>query len=298
MVTAPNPGTALTDYLSARRAEVDAQLRTSGAVLFRGFPVRSAEDFQAAVRTFAPELLGYTYRSTPRSEESPGVYTSTEYPPAEEIPQHNENSYAHAWPGEVWFFCERAAARGGETPLADSRRVLDRLAPDLVARFADRGVMYVRNYRVGMDLPWEEVFQTSDRAAVAEFCDAAGIEYAWDGDDLRTSQVRPAVAEHPATGERVWFNQAHLFHPSALKKDVRDMLVELYGEDGLPRNARFGDGTAIPEADLAAIRAAYRAELVAAPWQQGDVLVVDNLLTSHGRRPFTPPRKVLVAMTG
>jgi alpha-ketoglutarate-dependent taurine dioxygenase len=33
-------------------------------------------------------------------------------------------------------------------------------------------------------------------------------------------------------------------------------------------------------------------------WNTGDLLVIDNVLVGHGRRPFTGSRRVLVAMTG
>jgi alpha-ketoglutarate-dependent taurine dioxygenase len=295
--TAPAPGADLAAYLRSAEGEVEKVLQASGAVLFRGFAVASAADFQRVVTAMSPVLLPYTYRSTPRTEEATGVYTSTEYPPDQEIPMHNENSYAHAWPLKLWFFCPQPARAGGATPLADSRRVAERLDPVLVQRFADRGVQYIRNYRAGMDLPWQEVFQTSNRGQVEQFCRGAGIEFEWHGDELRTCQTLPATARHPVTGETVWFNQAHLFHPSALDEDSRAALLALFGEAGLPRDARYGDSSLIAEEDLAAIRAAYQDEMVDVNWQQGDVLLIDNMLAAHGRRPYTPPRKVLVAMT-
>ncbi len=36
--------------------------------------------------------------------------------------------------------------------------------------------------------------------------------------------------------------------------------------------------------------------MVAPPWQEGDILLIDNMLAAHARSPFTGPRKVLVAM--
>ena len=113
---------------------------------------------------------------------------------------------------------------------------------------------------------------------------------------MRTKAVAQAVARHPETGETAWFNQAHLFHVSSIDPSIRKILMAKFKEEGLPRNSYYGDGTPIEDAVLDEIRAAYTKAEVAFPWQPGDVLMIDNMLVSHGRRPFKGPRKTLVAM--
>ncbi|WP_254896579.1 TauD/TfdA family dioxygenase, partial [Amycolatopsis sp. Hca4] len=87
-------------------------------------------------------------RSTPRSNVAGNIYTSTEYPPAESIPMHNENSYSASWPARLFFLCDTAAETGGATPIADSRAVYRLLPEDLRERFAG-GVTYTRAFREG-----------------------------------------------------------------------------------------------------------------------------------------------------
>ena len=158
--------------------------------------------------------------------------------------------------------------------------------------------MYIRNYSEEADLPWTEVFQTDDRARVEEFCREAGIEFTWkDGNRLRTRQTCQAVARHPANGKMLWFNQAHLFHVSSLDPETRQAMVSLFGEDGLPRDARFGDGDEIPLEDLEEIRKAYHAEQILFPWEEGDVLLLDNMAVTHGRTPYRGERKIRVGMS-
>lgn len=300
VVEARTAGLDLGAWLRANQETVDGHLHAAGAVVFRNFKVASAADFAGVAGGDGDErLLDYVYGSTPRTRESAGVYTSTEYPPEETIPQHNEMAYARDWPLRLWFFCQTNAESGGETPLADSRRVLRRIPSSVRQRFERDGIMYVRNYGGGVDLPWQQVFETDDRATVVRFCEANEIDLEWLPDGgLRTRQVCQAVAEHPSTHEVVWFNQAHLFHPSGLPAAVREHLLTSFGPEQLPRNALYGDGSVIEDGALTEIRAAYEPETVATPWRTGDVMLVDNLLMSHGRNPYRGARKVLVAMSG
>jgi alpha-ketoglutarate-dependent taurine dioxygenase len=286
--------------VSNNLATLNDLLLRHGGVLFRGFQVGRVEDFESLVREMSGgELMEYKYRSTPRTEVSGRIYTSTEYPPDQWIPQHNEMSYSREWPLRIAFLCVQAAERGGETPLSDSRRMFDRLSPAVRDRFAEKGVMYVRNYSPGLDMHWQDVFGTSDRATVEGFCRQAGIDLEWKADGgLRTRQVCQGIARHPVTGERLWFNQAHLFHVSNLDPAVRAALVAERGEENLPRNTCYGDGSSIPDAVLDEIREAYRQEMRSFAWHNGDLVLLDNMLVAHGRAPFSGPRRVLVGMAG
>lgn len=290
-------GVDLTAWAASCGEEIEARLQAHGGLLFRGFEVGGVETFERFMRITSGALLEYTYGSTPRTSVGGGVYTSTEYPAHLPIPLHNEMSYSRSWPARVGFYCRRPAERGGETPIADSRRVLALISPPVREAFASRGVMYVRNYGEGLDLNWEQVFKTESRAEVEEFCRRAGIEFEWKGGGrLRTKQVCQALTRHPRTDEEVWFNQAHLFHVSALEADVRERLLSQFKEEDLPRNAYYGDGVPIDEAALAEVRAAYAGASVKFDWAEDDILLLDNVLAAHGREPYGGARSILVGM--
>jgi alpha-ketoglutarate-dependent taurine dioxygenase len=287
----------LITWAEHNRALIEAQLLKHGAILFRGFEIDSVSKFEQFTRAISPQLLDYRERAAPRLEVGNNIYTSTEYPPDQRIPLHHEMSYSHNWPMKLWFYCVQPAEQGGATPIADDQLVFQRLSPRIKETFMRKGVMYTRNYGDGFDLPWQDVFQTTDKAAVEMYCRQAHTEFEWkDGNRLRTRQVRQVLATHPKTGATVWFNHAHMFHVSNLEPAARAALITEFTEEYLPRNAYYGDGSVIEDSILEEIRETYRRSAVSFEWQKKDVLMLDNILASHGRDRFAGARKILVAM--
>ncbi|WP_322617597.1 TauD/TfdA family dioxygenase [Pseudomonas sp. BIC9C] len=291
------PGQSIHDLEVSICDMLDQALTTVGGILLRGFTVPTPIDFKHFAASFGAPLASYEFGSTPRSKVFAGVYSSTEYPAHQFIPLHNEQAYTRPWPSRIWFHCIKASETGGETPIADSRLIYQRMPAEIRELFASRELLYVRNYSGALDLPWQKVFNTEDRAQVERYCQDNDIEWEWKADgELRTRQRCAAVLQHPETGEWVWFNQAHLFHVSAIEPSVRASLLAAVGEEDLPRHVYFGDGSAIPHAVLDTVREVYRQTSISFPWQPGDILMLDNRLVAHGRNPYTGDRKVIVAM--
>jgi alpha-ketoglutarate-dependent taurine dioxygenase len=290
-------GVDLIDWASRNREFIETQLLKHGGLLFRKFAISDIDQFETFVQTVVGELLQYRERSSPRSQISGNIYTSTDHPADQSIFLHNENSYSHTWPTKICFYAVVAAQQGGETPIADCRRVFERIAPKIRERFIQKKVMYVRNFGNGLGLPWQTVFQTNDKAAVVDYCHKAGIQVEWKQDDhLRTRRIGRVAIQHPRTGEMSWFNHATFFHVSTLPLPLRDMLQATFSSDELPTNTFYGDGTPIEPDVLDELRAIYQEETVMFPWQPCDILMLDNMLVAHGRSPFVGPRKVAVAM--
>jgi alpha-ketoglutarate-dependent taurine dioxygenase len=292
----PDVGTSLDWFVERNRPAVVGLVAAEGRVLFRGFALAGSTGFRRTMGAVSERFVDYVYGSTPRTPVANDVYTSTEYPAEQFIPLHNEMAYSRRWPMRIWFACVRPAEQGGETPLAASASVLAALDPALVRLFEERKVRYTRRYGPELDLSWQRTFGTDERGEADRICRSRGIEAAWLPDGtLVTTQVCAAVARHPVTAERLWFNQAHLFHRSSLGAELAALLERRHG--GLPRDATFGDGSPIPEALLAEIKSAYRENEQCFGWQAGDVLLLDNMRWAHGRRPFQGRRRVLVGMT-
>ncbi|GAC1447381.1 MAG: TauD/TfdA family dioxygenase [Vulcanimicrobiaceae bacterium] len=273
-----------------------------GAMLFSGLGTDSAELFAVLSSIFFEQQLEYVGGDSPRTRLSDRVYTSTEYPAQYAISLHNELSYANKWPAQLMFCCTIPAEGGGETPIADSRAILRELDPAIRDEFVRRGLRYLRNLHGGdgFGRSWQQTFETEERAAVERYCAETSTDFEWKADGgLRLIQTRPATATHPRTGDVVWFNQADQYHPSNRPKALHESLVRLYGDDPseLPTYVTFADGGTIATEMLDAVRQTVAALTVASPWQRGDALWIDNMLTCHGRTAYRGKRQVLVSMS-
>ena len=284
-------GLDLSQWVQNNRGEVEALLLKHGALLFRGFKIKTAADFQQFAEVYSEgKLLKYVDRTSPRTAVEQNVYTSTVYPAEYPIPLHHELTYGIEYPLKVYFCCTKVAEVGGETPIADGRKVYQQLDPEIRDRLIQKKWMLVRNYNDGLGLPWQEVFQTEDKAKVEAYCREKSIEFSWkDNSRLQTRQIREAVRYHPQTGEPMWFNHAAFFHYTNLFAEFK--------EDELPYNTYYGDGSAIDPAAIAHINQAYEREKVIFPWKSGDILLLDNMSVAHGRQSYQGERQVLLAMS-
>jgi alpha-ketoglutarate-dependent taurine dioxygenase len=270
-----------------QKDELREILSRQGALLLRGFAAPKISRFADFCSEFSGAALrNYRGGASPRRRIADGVYTSTEYAETLDLSLHNEMSYTYRWPSYLFFMCVVAPHKGGETPVADSRALLRQIGPDVVAEFSQKQIMYVRRLSADRNdrFSWRQAFETDGRRAVEEYCRRGAVRFRWrPNDDLELIEIRPATTTHPVTGEEVWFNQAAAFHSG--------------GNTTARLDAFFGDGSQISEAALIKIRSAMVDETVMFQWHAGDILVLDNLLSAHGRRPFSGPRTILLAMT-
>lgn len=286
----------LAAWAAANKPYLETELLKVGAILFRGFNISAPAEFDRFVSSICSSLFNENGEH-PRESMGGNIYTPVFYAPDKKLLWHNENSFNAQWPMKIWFYCHKPAAKGGETTIADSRLVFQRLSPAIRDRFLEKKVMYVRNYREGLGLDWETVFQTRDPQEVERQCRAAGFDFEWTTDGhLRTTCVRPAAARHPQTGEMVWFNQAQHWHPAVLDDSTRESLKTLFDERDLPRNCHYGDGSLIEDSVMHEICSVYQDLEVAFPWRAGDIMMLDNMLVAHARNPFVGERKLCVAL--
>lgn len=300
------------DLVRTNQSFFKEKLAKYGGILFRGFPLETAEDFALFIRHLGTgNFVDYIGGDSPRNKIYEGVYTSTEAPPSFKIPLHNELSFVKHYPKHIYFFCEIAPQAKGETIIADARKIYEAIDPGVKERFVKKGVRYTSCYFYKNHMmqwltknshkSWIQVFETESRSEVEKKCREHEFEFQWAKNDwLQISQVRPAVIHHPESGEKVWFNQAHLY-------DFNPKLLGTWNYLGTKlfycrkhtklHQVSYADRSPIPKADLYHVMDVLDANTIAFPWQKGDLLVLDNVLAMHGRAIFEGKRRILAAMT-
>ena len=298
-------------WVRDQQDELDKLLLKAGAVVLRDFAFRSTADFARAIDHYPTVASGYTAGSTPRSTISGKVMEATRVPADLKIPLHQEMTYLPHHPAKLAFFCNQPPATGGFTTLGNARHVLG-LAPfELRQEIEHRGVRYVRNFRspdFEIDDPqfranhrsWIEAFGTDDRRQIEADCGAMGLEWEWlpDG-SLSVAHTARGLIEHPVTGETIWFNQIHMqtVNRKLYTDEVLRSMDTIYGGGrARPYVTTFGDGGILPGDQVEDLLSTIERLEIVFPWQKGDILLIDNLQSYHGRTPFTGERDIQVAL--
>jgi alpha-ketoglutarate-dependent taurine dioxygenase len=286
-------------WAAEHAGELRAVVAEHGCVMVRGLGLPDVAGASAVFQRLATGLMTEREAFAARQKHPGGVYSSSKWPPNQQMCMHHELSYALEFPGLMLFACLTAPLSGGATAVADAPSVLRALPAELVQRFEREGWLLTRNYNEDIGASVADAFGTDDRGAVESYCRANAIEFEWQPDGgLRTRQLRSAVVHHPVSGERCWFNQVTFLNERTIDPEVREYLVDIYGADGLPFNTRFGNGDPVGEDVVQLLNDVYEAHTAREPWQAGDLMLVDNVRTAHSREPYQGPREVLVAMAG
>ncbi len=292
--------TALNEYLAANPSEIQQRLRQHGAILFRGFELNGAQDFHNCSRNLGATPFGYVGGDSPRARVVADVFTSTEYPASEVISLHNEMSYLPTWPARLFFYSLIPARVGGQTSLAIGGDVLRALPEEIVRKFREQKINYIRNFqpKIPFGKSWQATYQTHDRAQVERIAAEQGSICSWSRDGmLRVSTRCEPLTTHPQTGKEAWFNQADQWHSSALNPAMRSMFEKMVGKGNLPHECEYGDGEPIEEEALAEIRRVLDRNKLLFDWQRNDLLMLDNVLMMHGRESFKGERKTLAYLS-
>lgn len=282
------------EWFHEHSASINSLLLKYGAVLLRGFEIGSPQGFDLHFRALGGDPIDYKNRTSPRNEVVGNIYTSTTHPKDQVIHMHTENSYSNVYNRIIAFFCLIPSAVGGETPIADERKLLKFLSEETKQKFREKGVKYLRNTVPGVGLDWRTIYQTDDVEVVNKKLREEGVEFKWvDKDHLRVQTILPAFQNHPILNEEMWFNHMYFGHKSLFDPIV----AEFFGDENLPFVTSFGDGSEIDDATIQEFKDFYAQHSIVFKWEKDDFLLLDNMMFSHGRNPFEGERKILTAMS-
>jgi alpha-ketoglutarate-dependent taurine dioxygenase len=232
-------------FLRNNRQWVSNRIEEHGAIMFRGFDIKTASDVEETIRSYNP-YLNNEYRGTsPRNtiDDTKFVFSAAEVPSSWPIAQHIEMSFLPSPPRQLYFSALQAPTTvGGETALADFRKVYNDLPHKLRNKLAAKKLRYRRTHKMYVDVN-EDISTTHDVAALQTWPALFGgitnkrvvermaleenpnATVRWEGttssdnennNNNNTTFVSEFTAEafrvHPETGEMVWFNHANVFH--------------------------------------------------------------------------------------
>ncbi len=314
------------DALKNLIADTRSQLSENGTCRYRGFDFSGPEDVEEAITAISPHLETEYMGTSPRVMISKCLFTASELPGHYPIPQHCEMSFIKNPPRYLFFWCRRAPKKdSGETPTTDMRAVARDLPKHISNTFKERGLKVIRNYAASDGpkdafqlKPWDEIFKTRDKKQVEAICIEQGFEPSWgEHNRLRLTSYQDAFRKHPETAEEVWFNHAQVFHRDgpqieydhimrfrpSLKTIGTALLLRMMtawkkaqvAPEQLAMHMTFRDGGEIPSSYIQHVSDAIWKNQRIVPWQQNDLLVIDNQIASHGRLPYNSPRSIAVA---
>jgi len=272
------------------------KLALHGALLFRGLPIGNSEDFSNFAHAFGYEPHEVIGSIANRPLLAPNVSLASEAPKEVLIYNHNELPRLPHSPAYIFFFGKEIAKIGGETSISSSLELFARAQqeiPEFIEELVSKGVLSTITYKVGKQFEGgttlREAFgkgiedhddEITQRRKIEEQIKRYGrgkhTTWQWIDDGLIVTHRLSAIRTQPKTNLPTLFTGLAAYYKSAqLQNDVKRRVTQMYG-----------DGTPIPDHFLAHLAQITDHIRVLHKWEQGDVLVFDNIIAQHGREPW------------
>ncbi len=304
------------------------QLDTYGAILFRGFEIEDAKQFQKVLELLNVQLESfYHFGSAHRVRITDKVFTSSEAPPDKIIAPHNELNMVPVRPGVLAFFCQVQPDLYGETPIINTEKLFYSLSPSLqhkISTFPQRFVRYVPNHLL------ETVFEGLSQQEISQLLQEQGFDFQWEKDGSVSFECSYIpLFSHPRTNRlcfclsivdclvsREWYQKLGQRYSLGQKFYYNWLPAKLYKgfQQGSTTAATVVDGSqkrtstlntyfvngdnqyaTMTEAEAKELGKAEWNNAAIFQWKQGDILVIDNLQVAHSRLNTTLKRKILTA---
>lgn len=286
-------------WISENIKTLTKELHSTGAILFRGFPVSDAQSYDKFFSAFGFDMFTYqeSLSNAVRINFTEKVFTANEAPKEAEIYLHNEMAQTPIFPTIISLFCEAAADQGGATSLCRSDWIYKEMYkshPEETAKLESLGVKYT-THMPAQDSPesaqgrgWKSTLGVENKAQAETKLRDLGYTWEWHDDESLSAQTAALKAIRSLEdGRKIFFNQ---------------LIAAYQGWKGVKENPNsalvYGDESGISREYLNTMVDIARDFTFDIQWQDGDVAVVYNYLAMHGRKPYSGSRKrkVLVAL--
>jgi alpha-ketoglutarate-dependent taurine dioxygenase len=289
------------DWTEEHRPILDRLIEEHGVIVLRGFPLQTSADFGKIGAPFPIFDGNYQGGAAARRSLDKGIYEATQRTGDQTIYIHQEMFYVRDYPPRIAFFARTVAEHGGETIIADMAKMTRNLPAPIRRKLEQHGVLVIRNFaaptssnvetRLMDRRGWDFAFYTDSREEVDQVCRHRGMESHWHDDGSLTVFSRlPAFVVHPTTGQEFYRTALHTNARTKADMANNEEAKQLLASQKIPSAMVLGNGEPLsPEEELALAEVADDATIYW-KWQQGDVMILDNLQIGHGRNPFVGER--------
>lgn len=309
---------AMLNFIKDNQHTYASLLSQHGAILLRNFDIDTPERFRKVLDTMQVSVSdNYPLGLSPRKKISSGIFNSTEIAGMFSLNPHNEMAYLKTRPSLIAFYCSVAPAIYGETPIYDTAYAFSQLSEKAQSCLVKGKFKYTHIYKkelpvlsLKFERTWPDIFSTTDQSVVSQYLEECGYEYHWSKSGTLTYHtVVPPVIRHSETGVNClnlqlphWYA---IYRGFQILKQRQSRWVRLpimliahlrYVLGQMATYFSFADGKPIGLALVREIYNALQASQVIFPWQQNDLLILDNRSVAHGRMNVIQPRRILVAL--
>jgi alpha-ketoglutarate-dependent taurine dioxygenase len=266
--------------------------RHGGAILFRGLPLKTPDDYSKVAHAFGFRHHIEVGRPPLRTVLAPNVKTANEGPPELPIWPHNEYGWSTINPAWLTFSALKIPLEGGSTPITSSIYIahkLSKLAPAFLSELLTKGAKYTYRYTVNTLVSntgtsirgayGEHVTDDDDEETARQKVETEirrhSERFEWHEDgSLSVTHVVPAIRIHSATGATVFFG--NLTSAWGRSRHHGATRPPFQGDDGSYHPPpQFGDGTPMKVEDLDLLLDIAEQGAVDVEWQQGDLVLLD-----------------------
>ncbi|KAK1637922.1 hypothetical protein BDP81DRAFT_480761 [Colletotrichum phormii] len=260
-------------------------------------PIHGAEDFGKFAHAFGYKLHEIIGIVVDRPLLAPKVAPANESPKEVLIYNHNESPQVPHAPEYVFFYNHKALSKGGESPISSSLELFHRAKneiPESIQELTGEGILSRVTYKFDKQYTGGSTLQqacgkdflegdsvatkrTKIEAQIARYGRGKHTTWEWIDDGVVLTHRLPAIRGQPGTGLPTLFTGLAAYWKNSqggngARKEVTKQL--------------YGDGTPIPDKYLEHLAKITDEIRVLHNWQQGDVLVFDNVIAQHGRQPW------------